>query len=87
MNSPESAFAVAIGDETSVAITKEVVADRDTSMWPFLLNQKEAAALLGISPRTLARRSADGTIPSFLIGRRRVYSRFRLTEWVARQAA
>ena len=54
---------------------------------PILLSQKQAAQLLGISPRTLARRSADGTIPSFLIGRRRVYSRLRLTEWAAEQAA
>jgi len=59
----------------------------DASMGPFLLNQRQAAALLGISPRTLARRSADGTIPSFLIGRRRLYSRFRLAQWAAEQAA
>ena len=60
---------------------------RDAPTGPILLSQRQAAELLGISARTLARRSADGTIPSFLIGRRRVYSRLRLTEWIAERAA
>jgi excisionase family DNA binding protein len=60
---------------------------RDGLTGPILLSQRQAAELLGISARTLARRSADGTIPSFLIGRRRVYSRLRLIEWIAERAA
>jgi hypothetical protein len=74
-------------NESQVSILEQINPGRDTSLGPFLLNQKQAAALLGISPRTLARRSTDGTIPSFLIGRRRVYSRFRLAQWVAERAA
>ena len=88
MSSAESASgSTLLGDETQITTSDDTVAEAGMSMRPFLLSQKEAAALLGISPRTLARRSADGTIPSFLIGRRRVYSRFRIAEWVARQAA
>jgi hypothetical protein len=76
-----------VRDESPVVTSEQLAHEAGTSMGPFLLNQRQAAALLGISTRTLARRSADGTIPSFLIGRRRVYSRFRLTQWVAEQAA
>lgn len=82
MTAAESLSDATPGGEASIPGTKDV-----SAMWSFLLSQREAAELLGISPRTLARRSADGTIPSFLIGRRRVYSRVRLAEWVARQAA
>jgi Bacterial regulatory protein, Fis family len=76
-----------VAGESSVLITEQASYEGGSSAGLFLLNQSQAAALLGISTRTLARRSADGSIPSFLIGRRRVYSRFRLTQWVAEQAA
>lgn len=70
-----------------MSLPPEVLNVRRAVGGPLLLNQKEAAALLGISTRTLARRSADGTIPSFLIGRRRLYSRDRLAQWVTERAA
>ena len=88
MNPEHSLYGVSeVAHGRPFVISEQSAAEPGESMGPFLLNQKQAAAMLGISIRTLARRSADGTIPSFLIGRRRVYSSFRLTQWIAERAA
>lgn len=42
----------------------------------------EAARLLGLSPRTVATLTAQGVLPSFCVGRRRLYSIERLRAWV-----
>lgn len=45
-----------------------------TETKPLAVDQQKAARLLGISVRTLIRRTNDGDIPSRKLGRRRLYS-------------
>ena len=51
-----------------------------------LWSPDEAAELLGVSHATMAKLLADGTIPSFKLGRLRRISVTELEEWVQRQA-
>ena len=50
-----------------------------------LLNPREAAAALGISPRLLWSLTKDGTIPSVRLGRAVRYSPTSLQDWIALQ--
>jgi len=50
-----------------------------------LLSAHEAAKALCISPRTLARLTAAGTIPCVRIGRRVLYDTGDLTDYIDRQ--
>lgn len=43
------------------------------------LSPKQAAKAVGISQRTLHTKTMDGTLPSFKLGRRRLYSLSALT--------
>ena len=47
----------------------------------------EAAALLGISPWLLLQQTRRGAIPHRRVGRRIVYSRQRLLDWLAADSA
>lgn len=44
-----------------------------TAPEPLAVGTREAAAMLGVSVRTLATLTTTGAIPSLLIGRRRLY--------------
>lgn len=48
------------------------------------LHQVAAARYLGLSARTLRRRTGDGTIPAFRDGRRTVYARTDLDAYIRR---
>jgi len=50
-----------------------------------LLSPRQAAAMLGISPRTLWGLTAADEIPHVRIGRRVLYSRESLAAWIARR--
>lgn len=52
-----------------------------------VLSVPEAAALLGISPWLLLQQTRRGTIPHRRIGRRVVYSRQRLLDWLGAENA
>ena len=47
------------------------------------LSVPEAAALLGVSPWLLLQQTRRGAIPHRRVGRRIVYSRQRLLDWLA----
>lgn len=51
------------------------------------LSARDAAAALGISERLLWSLSVSGQIPSFRIGRRRLYRRDSLESWLQEQEA
>jgi excisionase family DNA binding protein len=51
-----------------------------------LLDAEEAAALLGLHPKTLLRKSREGAIPCFRIFRKIRFTESALSEWVAAQA-
>jgi excisionase family DNA binding protein len=57
------------------------------STGPLLVGLDEAAELLGLSERTVARLVADGELPSLKVGRRRLFSLRRLEEWAESRAA
>jgi excisionase family DNA binding protein len=50
---------------------------------PALLSAVDTARYLAISQRTLATLTASGEVPSLTIGRRRVYPRVALDQWIA----
>jgi excisionase family DNA binding protein len=52
-----------------------------------ILNSNEAARLLRISRKTLARMIKARVIPSVVIGRRRFFSHAHLSRWVAEGGA
>ncbi len=52
-----------------------------------LLDAEQAAALLGLHPKTLLRKSREGVIPSFRIFGKVRFTESALAEWVAAQAA
>jgi excisionase family DNA binding protein len=49
------------------------------------LSPKEAAALLGISEKTLWLRTREGTIPAVKLGRRVLYPTDALEEWLRKE--
>ncbi len=49
---------------------------------PLLINTTQAAKTLGISPRSLWTLTRAGTIPCIKIGRRVMYSKRGLQDWV-----
>jgi len=51
-----------------------------------LLDAEEAAALLGLHPKTLLRKSREGTIPCFRIFGKIRFTESALAEWVSAQA-
>ena len=52
---------------------------------PLLLDARETARVLSISPRTLARLTAAGSIPCVRIGHRVLFDPRDLTAWIDRQ--
>lgn len=50
-----------------------------------LISLKDTAAILSVSLRTVMRLVADGSLPSVLIGRRRLVRREALRAWLAGQ--
>lgn len=52
-----------------------------------ILTVAEAAKLLGIHPQTLYERCAMGDVPHKRLGRRLLFSRRKLVEWVEGVAA
>jgi excisionase family DNA binding protein len=52
-----------------------------------LLDAEQAAALLGLHPKTLLRKSREGAIPSFRIFGKIRFTESALAEWVAAQTA
>lgn len=52
-----------------------------------LLDAEQAAALLGLHPKTLLRKSREGAIPCFRIFGKIRFTESALAEWVAAQAA
>ena len=52
---------------------------------PIAMGVREAALVLGVSPRTLEEMAADNTVPSFKMGRRRLFPRAALEAWVDTQ--
>lgn len=52
---------------------------------PLLLDARETACVLSISPRTLARLTAAGSIPCVRIGRRLLFDPRDLTEFIDRR--
>jgi hypothetical protein len=55
--------------------------DRAVALKPLLLQAKDAAAFLSISPRTLWEFSHNGGIPTVRIGRRVLYNVESLRRW------
>ncbi|MCK4871143.1 MAG: helix-turn-helix domain-containing protein [Phycisphaerales bacterium] len=51
------------------------------------MSAEETAKALTLSPRTLASLTSAGCIPSFTVGRRRLYGVDALRAWVAEQTA
>jgi excisionase family DNA binding protein len=49
---------------------------------PFLVDEREAARFLGVSPRTIWTLAANGELPTVKIGRRKMYSVESLKEFV-----
>lgn len=49
---------------------------------PLLIDERAAANLLGLSPRTVWSLSAAGQIPFVRIGRRKLYSLESLRAWI-----
>ncbi|MBN1512612.1 MAG: helix-turn-helix domain-containing protein [Phycisphaerae bacterium] len=60
--------------------------DRSVNPEPLALRPREAAAMLGLSARTLWSLTARGAIPSFKVGRATLYSVQALREWVQSQS-
>jgi excisionase family DNA binding protein len=54
---------------------------------PLLLSAKETAKLLGISERTLFTLTKAGDVPHIRIGRRIMYPRTSLVEWIEQRSA
>lgn len=52
-----------------------------------ILNVEEAAALLGIHPKTVCEYAGRGTIPHRRLGRRLLFSRRAIIAWVEGKAA
>lgn len=53
---------------------------------PVAMGMREAALVLGLSPRTLETMAAAGSVPSFRVGRRRLFPRLALEAWAEAQA-
>lgn len=53
---------------------------------PLFISLEEAAEMLCLSKRTLHRLVAERAIPSLKVGRRRLFSRRKLTEWAEARA-
>lgn len=56
------------------------------STLPASMNEREAAAFLGISPRNLWSRRMRGEVPHQRIGRRVIYLPDQLREWQRQQS-
>ncbi len=54
---------------------------------PLLLDEREAARLLGVAPRTLWSLADSGELPCVRIGRRKLYSRDTLRRFIAEREA
>ena len=52
-------------------------------MSPEILDVQGAATLLGVSPRTIYKLAAKGTLPAVKLGREWRFARKRLIDWVA----
>lgn len=52
-----------------------------------VLHSQEAAALLGIHPKTLQKMARKGTIPGFRIGKLWAFRASALNEWLERRLA
>lgn len=50
------------------------------------LNAREAAEVLGVSPRTIAKLAAEGKIPKVKVGGRVVFPRHLLLRWLEDEA-
>ena len=50
-----------------------------------LVNSREAAAMLGLSDRGFRELAYQGQVPSFKVGRRRLFKVTDLERWVAQQ--
>lgn len=62
------------------------MAEKDVSMERLGLRPREAAEMLGISPRLLWSLTAQNRVPHARIGRRVVYSVDALREWLAAES-
>ena len=58
--------------------------DRAREPAPLLIDSRQAAALLGVSPRTLWTLTKNGTVPSRRIRNMVRYSPAELKDWIAR---
>jgi excisionase family DNA binding protein len=54
---------------------------------PLLWNARQAAKALGISDRTLFTLTKSGDVPHIRIGRRIMYPRTSLVEWIEQRSA
>jgi excisionase family DNA binding protein len=51
-----------------------------------IIGTEDAAALLQVEPRTIKEWARDGKVPATKVGRRWLYSRAQLREWVEARA-
>ena len=62
--------------------SKNFTTPDDPTPWQLLIDGKRAAAVLCVSPRTLAKLTSTGELPSVKVGRRRLYRLATLAAWV-----
>ena len=63
------------------------MADRTPTIEPIAVDVRGAAQALAVSPRTIEAMAARGDLPSFRVGRRRLFEVEALKQWTARQTA
>jgi excisionase family DNA binding protein len=61
--------------------------DSEGENQPLLVDERTAAAMLGVAPRTIWSMAASGELPSVRIGRRKLYSVETLRRFIAEQEA
>lgn len=83
MASPQSLFADA--SDPRAPITPEPPRAATSTAAPKLLTERQAAATLSVSPRTLWQLRNDGHIPCIRIGRAVRYLEADLAEWINTQ--
>lgn len=79
------ALAVAFSAQDGTALHEfdQVDGDRDGVCMPLLLKAEETARFLNLSVRTVAKLTADGTLPSVRIGAARLYKTEEVRAFVA----
>ncbi|MDO4588183.1 MAG: helix-turn-helix domain-containing protein [Planctomycetia bacterium] len=54
--------------------------------YPEVMNQAQVASLLGLSRRCVQEYTKKGTIPHRKLGRRRLYSKTRIFQWLEKES-